>query len=218
MKRSLFKYFTRSCYANDFLDGKLLFRSLAYFRDDEDLARGDQYEGTTVFRPEGGLHIHNQTHRTHSTLPLSFESSVKAHEIFVYCVSQTFSPALVQEFGAVACVEITQISVFCERIRSALPASATFKTRAVDYYAASQEGSPRWALPDAIATSKLDYWARQNEYRFLFSLTGALGFEEVKLRLVDRNQRPARIPDHHQSFPLQTTTLRDFCRLHDVNA
>ena len=38
--------------AEAFLDGKLLFRSLAHFRDIEDAARGDQYEGTAGFDPK----------------------------------------------------------------------------------------------------------------------------------------------------------------------
>jgi hypothetical protein len=45
MRRSLFfKYFDDRCYAEDFLEGKLLFRSLAYFRDNEDPVRGDQFD------------------------------------------------------------------------------------------------------------------------------------------------------------------------------
>lgn len=147
MKRSLFKYFKERRYANDFLEGKLLFRSLAHFRDDEDAAREDQYEGTSNFRPEGGLQIHNQTQGVQFGLPMAFESSVKAGEIFVYCVSQTLSAAIAREFEPVARVEITKIATLCGRIQSALPSTATFKARKVDYYSESQGGNPRWALP-----------------------------------------------------------------------
>src|SRR5258706_5818187 len=105
MKRSLYKYFTEQKYAEEFLDGKMLFRSLAYFRDDEDAARGDEYEGTSKFLPDGGLLVHNQTTGITSTLPMAFESSVKADEIFVYCFSRTLSVEIARKFNAVACVE-----------------------------------------------------------------------------------------------------------------
>jgi hypothetical protein len=217
MKQSLFKYFSERRYAEDFLDGKLLFRSLAYFRDIEDAARGDQYEGTSTFRPEGGLDIHNQTQGTRFILPMAFESSVKASEIFVYCVSQTFSDAIAKEFGAVACVEITKIAALCSRIESVLPTKATFKAGKVDYYPQIQGGNPRWALPDNIATSKLDCWASQNEYRFVFSLTDALGFENVELRLIDRKNTAPK-PEEHSTYLLEARPLNDICILHDFRS
>ena len=72
---------------------------------------------------------------------------------------------------------------FCDRIRAALPPTATFRARRVDYYPQSQGGNPRWALPDDIATSKLEKWAYQEETRLIFSLTDALNFENVKCQL-----------------------------------
>ncbi len=215
MKRSLFKYFSEQKYAEAFLDGHVLFRSLAYLRDNEDTVRGDQYEGTSKFLPDGGLLIHNQTQKTIFTLPAAFESSVKAHEIFVYCLSRSLSAEIAQQFNAIACVEITKIATFCARIQAALPATATFKARAVDYYPQSQGSNPRWALPDSIATSKLDIWSSQDEYRFIYSLTDALGFENVQLSLVDRKERPARKPGEHLEQMLHLQSLRDIGILHD---
>ena len=43
MRHSLFKYYDQRIWAEKFLDGELLFRSLAYFRDCEDAVRGDEY-------------------------------------------------------------------------------------------------------------------------------------------------------------------------------
>ncbi len=215
MKRSLYKYFSEQKYAEAFLNGQMLFRSLAYFRDSEDAARGDEYEGTSNFRPDGGLLVHNQTQGTIFTLPMAFESSVKADEIFVYCFSRTLSADIAQKFNAVACVEITKIATVCARVQAALPSTATFTARAVDYYPQSQGGDPRWALPDNIATSKLDHWASQHEYRFVFSLTQALGFEKVEVRLIDRKNRPPAKPEEHLTHLLTVRPLRDICILHD---
>lgn len=213
--RSLYKYFSEPKYAEAFLDGQMLFRSLAYFRDNEDAGRGDEYEGTSKFRPAGGLVVNNQTQGTTFTLPMAFESSVVAHEIFVYCVSQTLSADIAKEFNAVACVEVTKIATLCGRIRAALPSTATFRARPVEYYPPTQGGNPRWALPDHIATSKLDRWASQDEYRFIFSLTDALGFEKVELRLIDRKNRPRAKPEEHTCYLLTIESLRDICILHD---
>ena len=214
MRRSLYKYFTEQKYAEAFLDGQMLFRSLAYFRDYEDAVRGDEYEGTSKYRPAGGLIVNNLTQGTTFTLQMAFESSAKAKEIFVYCVSRTLSKELAEEFNAVACVEITNIGRLCARIHAALPPTATFKARRVDYYSPTEVDS-RWALPDDIATSKLDEWRGQDEFRFIFSFTDALGFEKVELRLIDRKNRPAAQPEEHISHVLTVRSLRDICILHD---
>jgi len=162
--------------------------------------------------------VHNHTQGTIFTLPMAFESSVNAQEIFVYCVSEALRADIAEEFYAVACVEITKISTLCARIREALPATAAFRARPVDYYPQTQGGNPRWALPDQIATSKLARWASQNEYRFMFSLTDALGFEKVDTRLIDRKNRPIPKPDEHISRLLKVRSLRDICILHDCEA
>lgn len=86
-KRSAFKYFSMPEHAEAFLNGQVLFRSLSYFRDNEDAVRGDEYEGTSKYLPDGGLVIHNQTQGKTFTIPMAFESSVLAHEIFVFCTS-----------------------------------------------------------------------------------------------------------------------------------
>lgn len=211
----MYKFFSEHRYAEAFLHGQVLFRSLAYFRDIEDAVRGDEYEGTSKFLPEGGLVVHNQTQNTTQTLPMAFESSVRAHEIFAYCTSLTLSGAIARDFQAVTCVEIRNVRMFCQRIRSALPPTATFRARPVEYYSETQDCSPRWALPDEIAASKLDRWAGQDEYRFLFSVTDALGFESVDVRLASRKQRPAPRPDEHIDYPLSIGSLRDICVVHD---
>jgi hypothetical protein len=65
MRHSLYKYFSDLKWANAFLDGEILFRSLSYFRDYEDQnIRGDQKEGIAVFRPQTGLIVTNQTQGT----------------------------------------------------------------------------------------------------------------------------------------------------------
>jgi hypothetical protein len=85
----------------------------------------------------------------------------------------------------------------------------------VHAYPQSQGGNPRWALPDDIATSKLEKWASQEETRFIFSLTDALAFESVKCQLSRQRTRTPAKPEEHLSHPLKVGSLRDICRLRE---
>jgi hypothetical protein len=224
-RRSLYKYYSDQRWADDFLNGKLLFRSLSYFRDYEDKqVREDQKEGTSVFRLSGGLVINNLTQGTTFVAPeWGFESSAKHEEIFVFCLSRSHTEERRRRFNAVACVEILNIGAFCRRVEAALPPGATFPAQAgrppqighrVTYYPETQSG-PRWALPEMIATSKLDAYAWQDEFRLVFSLTDALGFEKVQTRLVHRNNpREAAKPAEHHCYEVSAQSMRDICRLH----
>jgi hypothetical protein len=217
MRHSLYKYYSERKWAEAFLDGQILFRSLSYFRDYEDKKiRGDQNEGTAIFRPEGGLIVNNKTQGKTFTLPgHSFKSTAKQEEIFVFCASRSLTDELREKFGAVVCVEIMKIKTLCERIKAALPPKSTFRGQRVEYYQETEGNSPRWALPDKIATSKLDCYAWQQEYRLLFCLTDALDFEKVNLHLVQDNAREAPKPAEHPKYPVKARSLRDICRLHE---
>jgi hypothetical protein len=224
-RRSLYKYFSERKWAEAFINGEVLFRSLSYFRDYEDnKVREDENEGTSIFRPEGGLIVNNLTQGTTFTLPGAFESAAKQEEIFIFCLSRSLTDELRERFKAVACVEILNVRTFCDRMETALlPSNATFPGRPgrkrigqrVEYYKETEAGNPRWALPDMIATSKLDNYAWQDEFRLLFSLTDALGFENVDLCLKQGNAKNPRNPAEHHCYPLSAGSLKDICRLHE---
>ncbi len=218
MRRSLYRYFDDRRWADAFLAGELYFRSLAYFRAYEDgQVRGDRNEGVSVFAPAGGLVVVNRTQGTSFTLAdHRFESSVRQDEIWVYCLSRVRTAALAAEFGAVVCVEILDVPTFCMRVQAALPATAKFIGRRVDYYRATDAGDPRWALPDRIATSKLDGYARQAEFRLVFSITGALEFENISLRLIQgASETPPPAKQDGQTVTIGS--LADICRIHEIN-
>src|SRR5947208_1936295 len=110
MRHSLFKYYDKHCWAEKFLDGEVLFRSIAYFRECEDAVRGDEYEGTSTFLPTGGLQVHNHTQGTNVTLlEHAFDSEVKSNEIFAFCVSRRFGDDIAKDLKAVVCVEIMKM-------------------------------------------------------------------------------------------------------------
>jgi hypothetical protein len=85
MRHRLYKNYSTRKWADAFLDGKLRFNSLAYFRDFEDVqVRGDKNEGKMIFRPEDGLVITNQTQGWTRTIPRALNATVKQEEIFVF--------------------------------------------------------------------------------------------------------------------------------------
>ena len=217
MRHSLFRYFDERRWVDDFLIGHLYFRPLSYFRVLEDgLIRGDHFEGVSVYAPEGVLVVTNQSRGTTFTLHgHRLESTVRHDEIWIYCLSRVRSEVLAAEFGAVACVEILDIPEFCRRVRAALPEGARFIGRRVAYYRVTDAGNPRWAQPDQIATSKLDVYARQAEFRLVFSSTDALGFENVTLRLIEgAGEIPP--PPKQVGQVLHVGSLADICQVHEV--
>lgn len=226
MRGHLYKYFTDRKWAEAFLGGNILFRSLAYFRDYEDQSvRGDRDEGNAIFRPQDGLTITNHTQNRTFVLPgYAFQSAAKQSEIFVFCLSRSFNREIAQNFEASVCIEIVRKAVFCQRVTSALPPNAAFPGAAghtrigndVEYYDATEGGSPRWALPDQIALSKLKTYAWQNEFRLVFTLTDAFNFENVNTRLVSDRNEASRNINEHQNYVVETQSLRDICRLHEL--
>ena len=225
-RHNLFKFYPDRRWAEAFLEGELLFRSLAYFRDYEDAAtRGDHLEGTAVFRPAGGLVVNNLTQGRNFILTgHTLVSRAKHEEIFVFCVSRSMTDEIRDRFDAVACVRVLNIPQFCARIGAALPPGAAFPGRPghtrigqrVKYYSETEGGSPRWALPDLIASSKIDRYAWQDEFRLVFSLTGALRFENVDVSVVPDDAAFPPNPAQHATYLVQAGSLRDICRIQEI--
>jgi hypothetical protein len=222
----LFRYYAEPKWADDFLDGRMRFWSLSYFRDREDKSvRGDPNEGTGIFAPEGGLEVSNHTQRTRFNMPAhALTSQAVCDEIFVFCTSRTLSSRLWDEFGALVCIEITDVPAFCSRVAAALPEGARFPGRPgrerlgqrVDYYQTSDAVGTRWALPDRIALSKLRTFAWQDEFRLVFSTSGALDFQNVTLTLEPRDAAPPLGAAGHPHRDIAAASLRDICQVHDA--
>ena len=224
-KRRLFKYLSAAEHAEKLISGQVLFRTLAYFRDNEDGGvRGDHNEGTSVFGPPNGLVIHNQTKGTTFTLPgVSFNSSAKQAEIFVACFSRSLNDRMRSEFKAIVCVEIKDTAAFCKRVGEALPHSATFPRvggapkigHPVTYYEEADNCTPRWALPERIALAKLKHFAWQDEYRLAFSLTDAFRFENITTTLV-RGAIPPRNEAEHEIKFVEVGDISGICMVHTL--
>lgn len=219
MRRRLYRYFDQLQWVDDFLDGKLLFRPLSYYRAYEDhQVRGDKNEGVAVFQPVGGLVVTKLTQGAPFTQPNHrFESAVKQNEIWAYCMSRVRTAELAAEFGAVACVEILDVRAFCRRVKEALPTDAEFFAKRVEYYRVTDAASPRWALPELIVNSKQHTFFRQAEFRLVFSTTGALRFENVALRLVQGDGTAPPSPPGLDNQLISVGSLQDICLVHEVS-
>jgi hypothetical protein len=132
LKHSRYRYFDQPKWAELFMDGSLMFRSLSHYHRIEDgEVRGDLNEGQVSFKPEGGLVINNQTQGKPFTIPEgAFDSSINTEEVFVLCASSSMTDELRVRFEAKACVEILRVATLCARIKAKLPPTATFRAQA----------------------------------------------------------------------------------------
>jgi hypothetical protein len=160
-------------------------QTAAFFRDYEDAQAqqiiGDEYEGTRLYRPVNGLEINNLTRNQSGTLNAGMECATKAREIYIFCMSHSFSDSLTKEFQAVACVEISNPRAFINRWLNSLPEEAKLEgkhvARRVRYYRPEDVPGNVWALPDSIVTTKLKRFEYQNEYRLAYTTTDAFALQ-----------------------------------------
>ena len=217
---SLYKYLPAK-YVEAFVrEGAVLFRSLAYFRDYEDAqVRGDEFEGTRLHRPIGGLEITLVETQQKVVLPHAFESTANEDDIFVFCVSTVLSADLAAEFQADACIEIKKLGAFVGGIRGALLRRPSIKSKTlvhgkVKYYSPDQTPIVDWALPERIAMSKLSTYSTQQEYRIAFAVNDAFRVQNTRLRLAAPGERrPPRATAHPERL-FKLGSLSALCKVH----
>jgi len=217
---SLYKYLPEQ-YADPMLHaGAVLFRTLSYFRDYEDAqVRGDEFEGTRLYRPTNGLEVTRVATQEKVVLPHSFESSAQEDDIFVFCLSTILSQELATQFKTNVCVEIRNPALFISKIRGALSRRPSIKNKKlvhgeVKYYEPHEPPIVDWALPEKIAMSKLEPFRPQQEYRIAFCVNGAFEVENTRLRLVPPGvSRPKRVKAYPER-PFKLGSISKICRVH----
>jgi len=187
---TIYKYLPRQ-YAERLLsEGEVLFRSLAYFLACEDKRR-DEFEGTHVYAPSGGLEITNRTQGWTRRIPLSeFRASAKNLDVlFVFCTSLELRPDLALKFGADACVEVMDLGRFVDRLKTAIRRDPRVKLKTlmhgeVEYYETGEPPGTVWPQPDRIVFNKPRSFTEEREFRFAFSLKpDAFDFENVEIKI-----------------------------------
>lgn len=217
---SLYKYLPEQYVDPLIREGAVLFRTLSYFRDYEDaLVRGDEFEGTKLYRPTNGLEVTLVATQEKVVLPHSFESSAHEDDIFIFCLSMILSEELATQFNTNVCVEIRNPALFISKIRDALSRRPSIKNKMlvhgeVKYYKPHEPPIVDWALPERIAMSKLESFRPQQEYRIAFSINGAFAVENTRLRLVVPGAyRSKRITAYHERR-FKLGNISKMCRVH----
>jgi hypothetical protein len=216
----LFKYLP-SRYLDAFVgNGEVLFRSLSYYSNYEEMqVRGDRNEGKRVFSPTGGLEVTNTTTGKVSQLQGTFESAVQDREIFVFCMSKELSPELATKFTADVCVEIMEPALFLSRIRSALQLRKWVKQGRllhglVDYYSPEAEPLAEWAVPERMVMRKTTDYTDQAEYRLAFARGNALQVESVITQITTAPGIALPKPAGHLEYTLKLGSLKKLCKVH----
>ena len=219
---TLFRYFSQTN-ADAFLNrGVVLLRSLAYFRDYEDEGvRADEYEGTLVHLPEGGLTLKRVPSGEEVPVPYTFESTAKEEDIFIYCLSTELSEHIARRFNAEVCVEILEPIKFLARLRTSLRLRPRLRAGSlvherVRYYEPHEPPIVDWALPEKISLRKPKSFAWQKEYRFAVPRGDAFRVENVELKLVPLGQRrQSRLVQHIPEI-LKLGNLSKICKVHTI--
>lgn len=217
---SLYKYLPEQFVRPLLREGAVLFRTLSYFRDYEDAqVRGDEFEGTRLFRPTNGLEVTLVETQEKVVLPHSFESSAHEDDIFVFCLSTILSPELAAQFKTNVCVEIQNPALFISKIRGALSRRPSIKNKMlvhgeVRYYEPHEPPIVDWALPERIAMSKLELFRPQQEYRIAFSVNGAFDVENTRLRLVAPGTHRANRLTAYPERLFKLGSISKTCRVH----
>lgn len=217
---SLYKYLPPK-YVDAFVGrGELLFRSLSYFRNYEELhVRGDRFEGRRVFNPTAGLELTKVETDEKLLLPWAFEASVRDRDIYVFCLSQTFSLELAQEFGADACVEIKDPIALIARIRSSLRLRMWVKHSRllhgpVDYYSPEEPPVAEWAVPERMVMRKTTDYVRQAEYRLAFARGDAFQINNVDTQITAKPGATQLMLEGHPQHILRLGSLGKLCNIH----
>jgi hypothetical protein len=207
--------------------GEMQWSTLTYFQNEEDVQRGDAFEGSHRYFPVVGLEVnrHERDGRPdHASFTLpnggAVSKAAQSNHIFIY--SMTFDPALpIGEASTRACVEIFDPPLLVERIRDAMgrhrtarPATLIHDT--VRYWAPENPPEAIWALPHLLTMHKQKKYDHQREYRFAFGTrSNVFDYENVQGYIVEKDYRWPRLTlnPHAHRMKLQLGNLEDCCRL-----
>ncbi len=217
---TLYKYLPSKYHESFIVEGKFLFRSLSYFQDyEDDLARGDKYDGILKHSKNDGLEINNLTTCESFNGHFTFESKVDAENIFVFCASTKLCPELAAEFKSNLCVEFKSPAQIISKLRSAVSRRKQIKPNKlfhdkVKYYSEEEAPGIKWAFPDKITMRKLDVFSRQEEYRFAFSFNNALEFEKTTQDLRIGNKEKVQRFNFYPEHILKIGNIKKWCKIY----
>ena len=217
---SLYRYFSKE-YADAFVQkGEVMLHALSYFRHYEDQEmRGDKFEGTLVHLPDKGLVVKKVDTGEELLLPYRLESTAKEDDIFVYCLSETLSAEIAEDFKADVAIEITNPAKFLNLVRSALSLRKRFRVNQfihepVKYYEWNEPPIADWALPERITLRKPKMFEWQREYRLAVPIGDAFDVHNVNTNLVPVNHFRTSEAKSYPKQLIRLGNLSKICRVH----
>lgn len=218
----LYKYLTEEEYARALIDkGEVFARPLSYFRAFEDeLIRGDADDGRLQYEPDEGLLL-TKANGEVVAMPAGwrFRASVRAADIFVFCLSTELSGEIADKFNCRWCVEIAEPHRLLGRIarhvrlRPKLDRWGIY-SQSVEYRKLNVAPGADWALPERVAFIKPEGWAWQKEHRIVFGRKGAFAVENVELALQAKGSDVALANADHDPVILHVGDLSRLTTLH----
>lgn len=214
----LFKYLPDR-FATRFVEkGRILFRSLSYFRKIEDLGRSDYLEGLHLDYPDNPITIKAVETGFSWSGRAGIINSIKQDRVLVFCLSQQLSSRLYDEFKTNICVEIYDVNEFIRRIEYRINqqvrfSAAGFAHGKVEYYEPNRPIGTDITKPHNIPFLKHIKYSHQREYRLMVSLSG--GMEIVRTIVLpshDLSDDIATCATTHRTLTIGT--LRDIVKVH----
>jgi hypothetical protein len=208
-------------------NGEMMWSTLAWFQNLEEVERGDDCEGRHTYFPINGLEFNRieragRPDNARIVLPEhGFVSrAAETHHIFVY--SLTVESTL--EIGDAAdrsCVTIFDVPQFVRRIREALPRHSKARVETlihgrVQYWSPASPPEAVWALPHMLTTHKRKDYEHQKEYRLAFGIRASVfDFENVECFIVNKDTRwpRSRLDEQAHRMKVRLGGLQDCCRL-----
>jgi hypothetical protein len=207
--------------------GEMMWSTLTWFQNEEDVQRGDESEGARRFFPVNGLEV-NRVERdgrpdnTNFVLPSHglVSKAAQSNHIFIYSVTLDSTLTMGHQSGC-ECVEIFDAPQFALRVREGVKRHRKARTETlihdtVRYWASHNPPEEVWALPDRLTMHKHEHYEWQHEYRFAFGTrANVFDFENVECFVLGKEVRWPRLildPQAHR-LKLRLGSLEDCCRL-----
>ena len=185
----IYKYLSQERFALALREeGQVFMQTLSNFRGyEENDARRDPEDGRLRFQPRGGLPIHFEGREPEVLIGWAATFSVKADDMFAYCLSTIQSAELAERFEAPFCVEITNPIRFISQIRSRIRLRSAFDKKvhfgSVEYRQHEVPPGAQWALPQKVAFVKPEGYALESEFRVVVGRKGAFEIHNLDMKL-----------------------------------
>lgn len=160
-----------------------MFRNLTYFKQYECERRGDPLEGLHRDNPDNDITIRRQSDGHITKGDFSFLNSIDSDLVYVFCLSNSLTNELYNEFESDACIEITNPQEFIKRVllkvkRLVSCHKVGLLSGNVNYYQPNEAAEFNIHDPYKLPFSKDIEFISQDEYRIVFGTRKAFKIEK----------------------------------------